>query len=856
MTVLDQRLQLFARSIFAKVRALRSLELTQNQRNAAGARPSRRFTSTPLTVETLESRLVPTTDRAVLAQLLTHSTEFYQNVIQHAYTQYLGRGPDASGLSYWTDQLQNRGVSDERLAASFIGSPEYIANHGGTGEAWVKGMYQDLLGRDVDGFGLQYWLDQLSSQAQTPQQVAYGFAASIEREGIVVQQDYTTFLGRPAGPEEVNYWVNTFVNGNSNENVIAGFVGAVEYYGKHLNSPTAWLTAAYKDILNRTPDSSGYVYWYMQLTGQLPTNTEYNGKTSLDRQTLATPSNVAALTDVSMLTAATDGAGNVREFALDANYRLWIRSGLSWTPESNYVYDITTAEDPFGNVDLFAVDGNHTAWFRIVYRSGNLSNWYQLFPDNIAVASLSAVTAANGDVEIFVTDINDQLFLRTVDQYSNWSGWSSLNGYAISTSVVRDVQGVVELFAIANDTKHVFERIQTADGTWRNWTDLTQLLATTYNYAPVTAYSISASTDSRGGVELFAAGYSGGQSQNVYQAFENGSFTWGDWENLGTNNKAFSIASTQNGSSNVVLFGVGATSHNAFANTETGYANDATTGAVYGVYSGWNQQTSGVTDAQVTGYALLAQQVGTTHVGPTFIYLNFDGGDVSYTAADSSTVTEHISGFTGSAQDIQTIINDVSQIYAPFNVVVQRITGAGNFDSSYAGNTTIFIGADSNHVAANSRKYATSFTPFVFCDAPWAFKGYNHVPNSDAYDLAFVDPVYQQQAGGPLFVESDSQIASEVAHEAGHTFGLMHVLTGDGMYSSSNPPDVMSYDAPNQQFLNQVYLLTDLNYSPTTGGNVHGGDHFYPQWNNNGTIETMVTQDSYLYLLAVLGPHP
>jgi hypothetical protein len=86
----------------------------------------------------------------------------------------------------------------------------------------------------------------------------------------------------------------------------------------------------------------------------------------------------------------------------------------------------------------------------------------------------------------------------------------------------------------------------------------------------------------------------------------------------------------------------------------------------------------------------------------------------------------------------------------------------------------------------------------------------------------------------------------------------MHVLTGDGSgtFSSQNPPDIMSYDSANQQFLNQAYPLTDLNYNPVQGTNVHGGDHFYPQWNSNGTIETMATQNSYAYLLAVLGAHP
>jgi hypothetical protein len=585
----------------------------------------------------------------------------------------------------------------------------------------------------------------------------------------------------------------------------------------------------------------------------------------VDQRALAAANDANALTDVSMLSAATDAAGNVREFALDADQRLWIRAGGTWTPDSNNIYSISTVTNLQGNVVLFAVTGDNTAWFRIMYVSGDLSNWYQLFPDSVAVSALSAVVDANGNMEFFVTDTNNQLFLRTVDQYNNWSGWDSLNGLVSSVSAVLDADGNVELFAVGNNTHDIFQRIEDANGNWNNWLDLTQYLATTYNFLPVTAYSmapgdsIAAVNDPMGNVELFATG----QNQNIFQAFENSPGAWGAWWNLNLNNKGAAIAATQDGNSQVNLYAVGAISHNAFVNTETDYSNDPNTGALYGIYAGWTSQTTGVANPAITDYAELAAQVTTPHQGPTIIYLNFDGGDVSYQDVTGLTVTQHMAAFVGHAnmdrnQEIQTIINDVAQIYAPFNVQVQQISGVGNYDSSNNGNTTIFVGGDSNDVDSTGRKYASSFTPFIFCDCPGATKGYNHLPHSDPYNLAFADPLFQQQAGGPMLSEDDAQLAEGIAHEAGHTFGLMHVLTGDGSGTRNlqNPPDIMSYDAPNQQFLNQAYPLTDLNYDPARGGLVHGGDHFYPQWNNNRTIETMKTQNSYAYLLAVLGAHP
>src|SRR5205807_609586 len=101
--------------------------------------------------------------------------------VTNDYRRYVGRAPDVAGLAYWVGQLQN-GATDEQLEASFLGSAEYIRNHGGTGDAWVKGMYHDLLGRTPDQDGVSYWVDQLAHGADASL-VALGFAASAEREG-------------------------------------------------------------------------------------------------------------------------------------------------------------------------------------------------------------------------------------------------------------------------------------------------------------------------------------------------------------------------------------------------------------------------------------------------------------------------------------------------------------------------------------------------------------------------------------------------------------------------------------------------------------------------------------------------
>src|SRR5262249_4062405 len=141
-----------------------------------------------------DPRHLPPAKLGTYANTITHSKEHYVQFVTNAYKQYLNRAPDPSGLGSWVGALQN-GLTDERLEASFIGSPEYIANHGGPGAGWVKGMYQDILGRTPSQSEVDGWVQALNSGV-SPQQVAYGFAASAEREGNRVRGDYQTFLGR------------------------------------------------------------------------------------------------------------------------------------------------------------------------------------------------------------------------------------------------------------------------------------------------------------------------------------------------------------------------------------------------------------------------------------------------------------------------------------------------------------------------------------------------------------------------------------------------------------------------------------------------------------------------------------
>src|SRR5207245_2092723 len=93
-----------------------------------------------------------------------------------------------------------------------------------------------------------------------------------------------------------------------------------------------------------------------------------------------------------------------------------------------------------------------------------------------------------------------------------------------------------------------------------------------------------------------------------------------------------------------------------------------------------------------------------------------------------------------------------------------------------------------------------------------------HLLNSDAYDIAFVNPNAGSLSTSPVF---NVQIVNAIAHEAGHTFGLAHVRTDDktdfpnndtlATYDPLAKPDVMSYNSNNDYFNNTAFNLTEAN---------------------------------------------
>jgi len=204
------------------------------------------------------------TARTAVALGLTQRAEYDTNFITAAYNECLGRAPEAAGLAYWLNLMQNQGLSEGQLEASFLSSQEDLNNHGGANANWIQGLYTTYLGRTPAQSEVQYWSNRLNGGA-TPMEVALGFTTSQEHEANLVSADYRQYLGRSASVSELQYWANVLSNGSNNLNMRASFISPQEYFQNQGNNVVDWLFAAYQSILNREPDTNGFQYWQNQL---------------------------------------------------------------------------------------------------------------------------------------------------------------------------------------------------------------------------------------------------------------------------------------------------------------------------------------------------------------------------------------------------------------------------------------------------------------------------------------------------------------------------------------------------------------------------------------------------------------
>ena len=176
--------------------------------------------------------------------------------VRFLYVDLLNREPEKAGFDYWLTQV-NRGVSPELIADAFVHSREYCT-------IITNFLYLYFLGREAEPAGLDYWRDVLMG-GKSLQDVILGFCDSPEYKSTnppndgFVESLYNKLLGRHSDPEGFKFWVNVLKSGQkTTSDVIHDFLISQEYSVLRAEE-------FYNKFLGRKSDPEGLKYWSQKI---------------------------------------------------------------------------------------------------------------------------------------------------------------------------------------------------------------------------------------------------------------------------------------------------------------------------------------------------------------------------------------------------------------------------------------------------------------------------------------------------------------------------------------------------------------------------------------------------------------
>ncbi|MBY4677945.1 DUF4214 domain-containing protein [Marinobacterium arenosum] len=99
--------------------------------------------------------------------------------IVRMYDAMMGRMPDRGGVQFWINEYKN-GTSLQSIGESFANSAEFFELEGdASNESVLTALYQNVLGREPDEEGYQWWLDTMNN-GESLGGVIVGFTESAE----------------------------------------------------------------------------------------------------------------------------------------------------------------------------------------------------------------------------------------------------------------------------------------------------------------------------------------------------------------------------------------------------------------------------------------------------------------------------------------------------------------------------------------------------------------------------------------------------------------------------------------------------------------------------------------------------
>ena len=179
--------------------------------------------------------------------------------VTQVYRDVLGREPDSGGLQYWMSILSSKALTRAQLVSSFFSSPEIYNN-----STFIVKVYLTILHKTPDFAGWTNLLSQLhqgSSQADIVNSVltsSVALSVSSSDEAFVTAA-YRTVLGREPDSGGLLYWKSVLQSGFTRAGLVMSFVQGAEVENKL--HPAVFSNLLYLALLRRTADAAGLSFY-------------------------------------------------------------------------------------------------------------------------------------------------------------------------------------------------------------------------------------------------------------------------------------------------------------------------------------------------------------------------------------------------------------------------------------------------------------------------------------------------------------------------------------------------------------------------------------------------------------------
>ncbi len=164
-------------------------------------------------------------NRSRISSSLATSSVYVGFFVDSIYQSVFGRAADPAGRDYWTERIVG-GVTPAEVAILFYGSEEFYSSSGGVA-AYVTRLYQEILGREPEPDGFEFWVDQVEVNDDRLG-IADSFYSSIESRRRRVADLYRRFLDREPDDAGLEYWAEQLLVEDDLE--LAAFLSGSEEY--------------------------------------------------------------------------------------------------------------------------------------------------------------------------------------------------------------------------------------------------------------------------------------------------------------------------------------------------------------------------------------------------------------------------------------------------------------------------------------------------------------------------------------------------------------------------------------------------------------------------------------------------